>query len=148
MVPMPRVLLVEADHTFRLRLVGLLSERFDLVVAPPGEDPLRHARAERPDCALLSVGARSRPAAIRLARVLKTDVRTVPLVGVYARPGEYGPSAAAFASCGADGYVAGADADDVIRFLDALLRGERPLPVPWPANRQSVGVRLFHRIFG
>lgn len=145
---MTRVLIVEADHTFRLRLVALLSERFELLVPPTGEDPLRLARSARPDLALLASGDRARGPAVRLARVLKTDVRTVPSIGLYLRPGQHGPSAAAFASTGADGFAADVDADAVVALLDALVRGERPIPVPWPPPPRSLLGKLLGRVRG
>ncbi len=145
---MQRVLLIEADHTFRLRLVGMLSERFELVVPPAGEDPLRLARSSRPDIALIAAGERARPQAIRLARVLKTDVRAVPRIGLYIRPEQDGPSAAAFASTGAEGFAANVDADAVVALLDALLRGERPLPTPWPRPQRSLAARIVERLRG
>lgn len=143
---MNRVMLVEADHTFRLRLAGILSERFELLIPPAGEDPLRLARSSRPDVALLAAGERARAQAIRLARVLKTDVRVVPRIGLYTRPGQDGPSAAAFASTGAEGFAAAVDAEAVVTLLDAMLRGERPIPTPWPPRQRSLAARIVDRI--
>lgn len=143
---MKRLLLLEADHTFRLRLVAALRERFDLAVPTPEEDPLRFARAARPDLALLAAGDRSRAQAIRLARVLKTDIRVVPAVALYCRPGEDGPSAAAFATTGADGYAADVESPEALLvLLSALERGEHPIPQPWPRPGRSVVGRLLAR---
>ena len=144
---MTRLLLVEADHTFRLRLVALLSGRFEVLVPPHGEDPLRLARATRPEVALIAAGERARGPALRLARVLKTDVRAIPALGLYTRPGEESPSAAAFASCGAEGFAGSvAEPEVLVAFLDALLRGEHPIPSPWPPVGPTRLSRLFRKL--
>ena len=104
----PRLLLLDADAAFRLRAIAELREAFELTVPAAGDDPLRVARAVRPDVALFAAGGRARVDALRLTRVLKTDVRVVPAIGLYARPGEELPSEAAVRAAQADGFLPGA----------------------------------------
>jgi DNA-binding NarL/FixJ family response regulator len=145
----PRLLLVDPDTAFRLRAIALLTGRFELSIPAHGDDPLRAARTDRPDIALLAAGDRSRAAAIRLARVLKTDVRAVPAIGLYTRPGEAGPSAAAFAATGAEGFLASTDDPAaLLAFAEALARGERPAPAPWPGASAGPVRRLLGKMLG
>ena len=122
----PRLLLLEPDAAFRLGAISALREAFEVSVPEPGEDPLRFARATRPEVALLASGDRQRVEALRIARVLKTDVRAVPGLGLYARRGERGPSGPAFHDVAADGYFP--ELDDpaaLVAFAIALGRGGR-----------------------
>lgn len=145
----PRLLIVDQQPALRVRLVAALSADFELVVPAPGDDPLRLARSSRPDIVLLASGGGARGAALRLARVLKTDVRAVPRLGLYAVAGHDGPSEAAFTASLADGFCATADDPaSVLRFAAALARGESPRPQPWPAPSGGPWRRLLERWIG
>jgi len=91
----------------------------------------------------------ARAAALRLCRVLKTDVRAVPWVGLYARDGEAFPSEAAFVAALADGFcLVGTEVDHLVRFASALAAGTHPRPRPWPAARTPRWKRVLDRLGG
>lgn len=145
----PRLLLVDSEAAFRLRAIGALSERFDVTVPGPGDDVVRLARAVRPDVGCFACGGRSRVEALRLARVLKTDVRIVPSLGFYIRSGEGAPSRAAVESVHVDGLLPGAeDLAALVSFAEALLSGARLMPEPWPAEAPGPIRRLLTRLLG
>ena len=144
-----RLSIVDDDTARRLRLIAALSAAYELVVPSPGDDPLKVARASRPDIVLIASGGGARAGALRLCRVLKTDVRAVPWVGLYAREGEEFPSEAAFVAALADGFcLVGAEADPVTRLAAALAAGERPRPAPWPVARTPRWKRVLDRLGG
>lgn len=113
----------------------------------PGEDVVRLCRATRPEVGCLNCGGRNRVEALRLARVLKTDVRIVPALGFYARTGEGVPSRAALESVLGDGLLAAADDPEaLLAFAQALLAGAHPMPDPWPVAPPSLLRRAVSRI--
>lgn len=110
---------------------------------------VRLARAVRPDVGCLACGGRSRVEALRLARVLKTDVRIVPSLGFYTRTGESPPSRAAVESVHVDGLLSGAeDPAALLSFAEALLSGARIMPEPWPPQAPGPVRRLLTRLLG
>lgn len=144
-----RLLLHDPDAAFRLRGIAALRDRFEVTVAQPGDDVIRVARAVRPDVALLAAGGRARVEALRLARVLKTDVRVVPALGLYTRPGEALPSEAAVLAAHADGLLpAVVEAEALVVFAEAIARGEARLPSPWPSGHLGPVRRLLTRVLG
>ncbi len=144
-----RLMIVDSDAATRLRLIAALSADYELVVPAPGDDPLRMARSSRPDIVLVAAGGGARGVALRLCRVLKTDVRTVPAIGLYARRGEEFPSAAAAATAMVDGFcLHEGDAAALLSMARALGRGERPLPTPWPDASTSSLRRVLNRLLG
>lgn len=145
----PRLLLIEPDPAFRLGAIAALRDAFDVQVPDRPDDILRLARGQRPDVALFAAGDHQRREAVRLARVLKTDVRMVPALGLYTHPGQRGPSAAAVADVGADGFLHDVDAPGaLLAFALALAHGEKPIPHPWPEGRHSGLRKLLTRIAG
>jgi hypothetical protein len=144
----PPLLLVDADAARRLRLITALCADYEVIVPAPGEDPLRLARGSRPEVCLLAVGGGARSPALRLCRVLKTDVRSVPAVGLYAPVDELGPSAAAVHAALADGYCASGDSRAILAFTGRLRAGERPLPEPWPEPPRGPVRRALNRLLG
>lgn len=144
-----RLSIVDNDAALRLRLIAALSADYELVVPAPGDDPLKVARSSRPDIVLIASGGGARAAALRLCRVLKTDVRAVPWVGLYARDGEAFPSEAAFVAALADGFcLVGTEVDHLVRFASALAAGTHPRPRPWPAARTPRWKRVLDRLGG
>ncbi|MBM4366920.1 MAG: hypothetical protein FJ102_11975 [Deltaproteobacteria bacterium] len=144
-----RLMIVDSDAATRLRLISALSADYELVVPAPGDDPLRVARSSRPDVVLIASGGGARGLALRLCRVLKTDVRTVPAIGLYARRGEDFPSAAAAVTAIADGFcLHDGDAAPLLDFARALGRGEHPVPSPWPEAPPSPLRRALTRLLG
>lgn len=145
----PRLLLHDPDAAFRLRAIGALREEFEVTAVQPGDDVIRLARALRPDVALLAAGGRARVDAIRLTRVLKTDVRVVPGMGLYTHPGEEPPTEAAVRTAQADGMLFEVSTGPpLLAFAQALARGERPLPQPWPGRSSGPLRRLVSRVLG
>lgn len=145
----PRLLLVDSDAAFRLRAIGALRERFEVTVPGPGDDVVRLARAVRPDVGCFACGGPSRVEALRLARVLKTDVRIVPSLGFYTRGGESPPSRAAIEAVHVDGLLPGLeDPAALLSFAEALLAGERQMPDPWPTVTAGSVRRLLTRLLG
>ena len=142
-------MIVDGDAAMRLRLIAALSADYELVVPSPGDDPLRVARSSRPDLVLVAAGDGARAAALRLCRVLKTDVRTVPAIGLYARHGEDFPSAAAATTALVDGFLLHAgEPEPVLAFAGALARGDRAFPSPWPDPAPSRLRRVLTRLLG
>ncbi|MSQ00879.1 MAG: hypothetical protein EXR71_03175 [Myxococcales bacterium] len=143
-----RLLLVDPDLAFRLRAIATLAEEFDVTVPVAGDDIIRLARATRPELALFAAGGRLRVEAMRVTRVLKTDVRVVPTVAFYSRTGESPPPRAGLIAVMVDAYLPDAGADDLGPFAHALGSGERPMPEPWPAVGTSRLRRALTRILG
>ncbi len=145
----PRLLFLESDPAFRLGVIAALRDAFDIQVPDRADDILRLARAQRPDVALLAAGDRQRRETMRLTRVLKTDVRMVPALGLYTRAGETGPSAAAVLDVAADGILHHVEAPPaLLPFALALGRGERMHPAVWPDGSPSPLRRLLNRLGG
>ncbi len=145
----PRLLLLEPDAAFRLALIAALREAFDVSVPNRDDDLLRLARALRPDVALFAAGDRQRGEAMRLSRVLKTDVRSVPALGLYTHRGERGPSAAAVKDVAADGFLPSVvEPGALLPFAVALARGEVVLPNPWPDTAPLGLRRVLTRLLG
>lgn len=139
-------MLVEPEVARRLEAVAALASRFDVIPVGEGEDPLRVARARRPDLAVLFVRARRADATLRLCRTLRTDVRPIARVGIVDRTGDPSPAAQAMGHWMADGYLAGAvPVADLVAFVDAVWRGERPVrleaPAPGPLGRLLARLR-------
>jgi CheY-like chemotaxis protein len=126
---------VDESPRHRLAAVAALSPRFDATPLPHGEDPLRVARARRPDLVLLALQRGAPDDGLRLCRTLRTDVRPIERVGVYVRGR---PPRSVDQVCDvwrADGYLAGeCDGVAIVAFAEALLRGERPVTLPEPAE--------------
>lgn len=137
------MLVVDDYPRDRLRVVAALAGRFDVFPVPSGEDPLRAARTRRPDLVLLSLAHGAADTALRACRTLRTDVRPIGHVAVYARGR---PPRAVEHVCEtwrADGYLAGNfDGPALLAFAEAVLRGERPVQVP------DVSVNPLARIIG
>lgn len=124
----PRVLVVDDRPRDRLHVVAALAGRFDVFPLPTGEEPLRAARARRPDLVLLSLGGGGADEALRVCRTLRTDVRPIDRVAVYARGRPPRPAEAVRDTWLADGYLAGEfDGPAIVAFVEAVLRGERPM---------------------
>jgi DNA-binding response OmpR family regulator len=143
----PRVLVVDDRAPDRLHVVAALAGRFDVFPLPTGDDPLRAARARRPELVLLALGRGSVDDTLRICRTLRTDVRPIAHVAVYARGR---PPRTAEQVCGtwcADGYLAGPfEGPALLAFVDAVLRGERPVHLPEAAP--SPLSRLVNRLRG
>lgn len=145
----PRLLLIEPDLAFRLGAIVALRGAFDVQVPDRPDDILRLARAQRPDVALFAAGNQQRREAVRLSRVLKTDVRMVPALGLYTHTGERGPSATAVLDVAADGFLHDVgEPSALLAFGLALARGERLIPHPWPEGRQTGLRKLLTRLVG
>jgi hypothetical protein len=142
-----RLLLVDPDAAFRLRGIAALRLPFDVTVPQPGDDVIRVARAVRPDVGLFAAGGRARVEALRLTRVLKTDVRVVPAIGLYGRTGEAPPPEAAVHAAHADGFLP--NAEDMAAFLgfaQVLSEGRQAFPEPWPAPARGPVHRVLNRL--
>jgi DNA-binding response OmpR family regulator len=120
--------------------VSALTSRFEVFPLPPGDDPLRAARARRPDVVLLALSRAAPDEALRLCRTLRTDVRPLDCVGIYVRGR---PPRTAEQVCDiwrADGYLAGTfDSFGLLAFAEALLRGERPVLLPPEGGEGALG---------
>lgn len=143
-----RLLIIDADAGFRLKLITRLRDTFDASAPAPGEDVVKLARTLRPDVALFAAGGRHRVEALRVARVLKTDVRVVPHLGFYSRPGEDPPPRAAVEAVLVDGYLPDATADGLAAFVAALTAGAPVLPDPWPSPAPGALRRALTRVLG
>ncbi len=144
----PRLLIVDADPAFRLRLITVLQPVFETLVPGPGDDVVKLARSARPEVALMAAGGRHRVEALRVARVLKTDVRIVPALAFYSRPGEAPPPRPAVEAVLVDGYLPDAEAETLAAFAAALARGEHPFPVTWPTPAAGPVRRALTRLLG
>ncbi len=141
----PRVLVVDDRPRDRLHVVAALAERFDVFPLPTGDDPLRTARARRPDLVLLSLGGGGADEALRVCRTLRTDVRPIDHVAVYVRGRPSRPPGPVRDTWLADGYLAGdLDPPAIVAFVDAVLRGEHP--VHHPVGTGSPLARLVGRL--
>lgn len=123
----PRLLLIEEDPTWRLKLGAALCARFELATVPDGEDPVKAARSHRPEIALIAVH-HSRPAAsLRLCRILKTDYRPVQKIALYDdRPPVFRLHEVQNIGV-VDGYTAPVGTvEEVVALAEAVWRGEHP----------------------
>ncbi len=125
-------MLVVDDHARdRLHVVAALAGRFDVFPVPSGDDPLRAARARRPELVLVSLGHGSVDDALRICRTLRTDVRPLERVAVYVRGRPPRTAEQVCETWRADGYLAGEfDGPALLDFAEAVLRGERPVRIP------------------
>lgn len=141
----PRVLVVDDRPKDRLHVVAALAGRFDVFSLAVGEDPLRVARARRPDLVLLSLGGSGVDELLRVCRTLRTDVRPIGRVAVYARGRPPRAAAPVRDTWLADGYLAGEfDGPAIVAFAEAVLRGEGPVRLPEAAG--SPLARLVDRL--
>ncbi len=143
----PSLLLVEPHPHTRLDRVARLGARFTVHTLAPGEEPVRRVRRDRVDLVLLALprGTAAMEAALRTARVLKTD-RRPPRLGLTDRWGRLGDAAAAgavLARIGAEGYLAGRVADAALFDFLAALAGPGPTIVQGQLERG-----LLARVFG
>ena len=144
---MKRLLLIDEDPRQRLLLTAFLSPHYQVEGPGPGEDPLKAARVIRPDLALLSLHRHRPDAALKLCRLLKTDLSPVRWVGIYGS-GSGPPPEEVLGPWMADGYLGGPpNAPRLLQFLEAMGRGDQPCisPPPPPSGwlRQWV-----HRLTG
>ncbi len=143
----PRILVADDSPRLRLLVVAALSGRFDVFPLPPGEDPLRAARSRRPELVLFAMDRQNADEVLRACRTLRTDVRPIDRVAVYAAGRPPRPADVVTEAWRADGYLTGdIDADGVRSFVDAVLRGERPVRVP-RARAGGLG-RMVERLRG
>lgn len=129
----PALLLVEPHARTRLDRVARLRSHFTVHTLAAGEDPVRRIRRERLPLVLLALprGTAALEAALRTARVLKTD-RRPPTVALTDRWGRLETPADTLTRIGAEGYLVGRVEDDVLMsFLEdvqrnppVVLRGE------------------------
>lgn len=143
--PKPRVLVVDENPRRRLLVVAALAPRFDVHPLPAGEDPLRTARGRRPELVLFALDRANADDTLRFCRTLRTDVRPIEHVAVYADGRPPRPAEVVTEAWRADGYLAGAfGGDEVLAFAEAVLRGERPVRLP--ATSDGVLSRLRDRL--
>lgn len=109
----------QAAHT-RLAIVDGLRDLVEVI--PGGTDPLRTLRAMRPEVVLVAVRRRDRRQTLALARSLKTDGRSPPLLGLIDPGGVLGDPRAACERTEADGCLQG---PVTLAGLAALLEGLR-----------------------
>lgn len=142
----PRLLLVDDDATWRLRLVGPLSVTFDVVPVGRGEDPVKAARQSRPDLAVLAVHHARPESTLRLSRVLRTDVRPVARIALYDdRPPAFRIHEVQNNGV-VDGYIAPVERpEEVVALAEAVWRGEHPFLQRGNPATGTVG-RLLRRL--
>ena len=126
--PRPRVLVVDATPNQRLRVVAALSSAFEPLPLGDGEDPLRVARAKRPDLVLFALDRADVDQVLRFCRTLRTDIRAIERVAVYTRGQPPRPVTTILETWRADGVLAG-DVGPIAEFAESVLRGERPVRV-------------------
>lgn len=133
--PQPQILVVDASPRFRLRVVSALTGPFQVESLPGGDDALRVARARRPELVLFAMDRANADDVLRMCRTLRTDVRPIERVAVYAHGRPPRPVDVVIDGWRADGYLAGdLDAPALLAFAEALLRGERTVSVPEAAD--------------
>ena len=143
----PHVLVVDESPRVRLRAVAALAGPFEVEPLPTGEDALRVARARRPELVLFAIHRANADDVLRMCRTLRTDVRPIERVGVYAVGRPPRPADVVMEAWRADGYLAGEwDGAALRAFVEAVLRGERPVRLP-PADDGVLG-RLVGRLRG
>ncbi len=126
-----KLLIVDDDPRRRLVVVSVLSRRFDVFPLPGGEDPLRAARSRRPDLVLFALDKRNVDDVLRYCRTLRTDVRPIDRVAVYTTGRPVRTTEIVCDLWRADGHLAGViDGARIDAFVDALMRGERPVSLP------------------
>jgi DNA-binding NarL/FixJ family response regulator len=121
-----RLLLVDTDTRSRLSLAARLAEHYSVISCGPGEDALKLARQHQPSLALVVLPDGAGDEALRLCRMLKTDLSPVRWVGLRARGGA--PQVETLQSLWlVDGYL-GAEASDsaLLQLLAEMQRGEKP----------------------
>jgi DNA-binding response OmpR family regulator len=140
-----KVHLVDDEPARRLELTAALTTRWDVHPLSLADEPLKAARAERPDMVLLAMRSRSSDAVLRLCRTLRTDVRPIFRVGVYEEPARARGPWIAMELWMADGHLLlPTDAETFAAWAEAVWRGERPAQ---GAAAQGGGVgRLLRRL--
>ncbi len=134
----PRVLIADDVPRQRLLTVAALAPHFEVFPLPEGDDPLREARARRPELVLLSLSRTAPDAVLRICRTLRTDIRPIERVAVYTAGRPLRSVEQVCEVWRADGYLAGDfDGADLVSFVEAVLRGERPVRAP---NRGGSGL--------
>ena len=127
----PLVLVVDADPRLRLRAVAALAGLFEVDPLAIGDDALRRARARRPNLVLFAMDRGNADEVLRMCRTLRTDVRPIDRVAVYARGRPPRPVDVVMEAWRADGYLAGDPDGPTLRaFAEAVVRGERPVRIP------------------
>ena len=119
------LLLIEPDARTRLARVSALQAHFDVATLALGEETVRRVRKDRVSLVLLSLprGTSAMEAALRTARVLKTD-RRPPRVGLTDRWGRWDSPADRLELLGAEGYLAGDVSDaQLLAFARAVSQG-------------------------
>ena len=126
----PRVLVADFMNHRRLALLAALQPAFDPEPPPPGVDLLRHARASRPDMAVLFVHPWRPQKALKQCRWLKTDLHPIERVAVVNLDGPPRDPADVLEGYQADGYwQGGATPEEVAAFLVRVWRGEKPVEI-------------------
>ena len=122
----PRLLLFEPDISARLQSVAWLRERYEVIVPADGAEPVRAARAERPEMLLISILPGRPKAAQRACRVLKSEPNP-PTVAILNRAHTRLDVDELMGRLKADGYLEGQpDEEQLLRWLERSYRGERP----------------------
>ena len=123
----PRLLLVDEDATWRLRLVGALSSSFEVFPVSHGDDPVKLARLHRPDIALIAVHHTRPEASLRLCRILRTDVRPIGKLALYDDRLPFFRIHEVQNQGIVDGYLAPVTTgEEVVELAAAVWRGEHP----------------------
>lgn len=131
----PRLLLVDDDLTRRLEHTARLSATWDVQPVSHSDEPLRIARASRPDVIVLTAERKQTEAVLRLCRTLRTDVRPARRVGVIEATTRPRGAWIAMELWMADGWLGlPNDGEVVAAWVEALHRGERPNVPPRPAG--------------
>lgn len=127
------MLVVDDDPRRRLLVVAALASRFDVIPLPSGEDPLRAARARRPELVLFALTRARSDETLRYVRTLRTDVRPIEHVGVYAEGAPPRPAPVVMETWRSGGYLAGdLDPTTLLGFAERVLSGDDPVRVPDP----------------
>lgn len=123
----PRLLVIDDDPGRRIALVSTLGASFDAWPLADGDEPLRAARLQRPDVAVVVYGGRRTEAALRLIRTLRSDTRPVPHVAALEFGGRPRGAFVAMELWLADGWLElPAPPEEILEFVEATVRGERP----------------------
>jgi hypothetical protein len=124
---MSTTVLVHA-HAAHIRLAIMDGLRDRAQVIPGGTDPLRTLRAHRPEVVLVAVRRRDRRQTLALARSLKTDGRSPPLLGLIDPGGVLSDPKAACERAEADGCLQGpVDEPGLAALLEGLRGAELAL---------------------
>lgn len=125
-----RLLLVDDESARRLELTAALTAGWDVHPLSWADEPLKVARAERPDIVLLASKPKQSELTFRLCRTLKTDVRPVLRVAIYEEPSRARGPWIAMELWMADGHLLLPTEPAVFAaWVEAVWRGERPAQV-------------------